>query len=154
MSGLVQLCVDGSEGANRALQTAAGLIGGDALVVSVWEPIGEVSRTNPWGAFVSAIGQPAAELDAIAEGLAADTAEQAAKLARESGFRAAEACPARSRGSIWSTLLEIADERDAQLVVLGARGQSPVQSLLLGSVSHAVVQHAHRPVLVVPPSAP
>ena len=40
---------------------------------------------------------------------------------------------------------------DAGLIVLGARGLSTFESMLLGSVSHAVVQHAHRPVLVVPP---
>lgn len=151
---LVQLCVDGSEGANRAVETAARLVGGNALVVSVWEPVGELSQTNPWGAFISAVGQSAAEIDAIAEEIAQETAEKAVELARRSGFADAEALGARSRGSIWSTLLELADERDARLVVAGARGLSPARSLLLGSVSHAVVQHARRPVLIVPPPAP
>jgi nucleotide-binding universal stress UspA family protein len=149
----VLLCVDGSEGANHAVETAAQLLGGSVLVVSVWEPVGELSQTNPWGAFISAVGQSAAELDAIAEEIAGETAEKAAELARRSGFVEAEALGARSRGSIWSTLLELADERDARLVVAGARGQSQVRSLLLGSVSHAVVQHARRPVLIVPPPA-
>jgi hypothetical protein len=34
--------------------------------------------------------------------------------------------------------------------VCGTRGRSGVQSFLLGSVSHQVVQHADRAVLVVP----
>ncbi len=39
---------------------------------------------------------------------------------------------------------------DAEPIVVGARGLSRVQSALLGSVSSAVVVHAHRPVLVIP----
>lgn len=40
------------------------------------------------------------------------------------------------------------DDRDL-LVVLGRRGLSRIQSLLLGSVSEKVVRHAHSPVTIV-----
>jgi nucleotide-binding universal stress UspA family protein len=48
------------------------------------------------------------------------------------------------------TLVHLADERGAALLVLGSRGLSGLRSRLLGSTSHAVLRHAHGPVMVIP----
>lgn len=40
--------------------------------------------------------------------------------------------------------------QEADLVVVGRRGQSDIKSLLLGSSSNYVVHHAHCPVVVIP----
>lgn len=50
-------------------------------------------------------------------------------------------------------ILEAAKERDADLIVVGARGHSLVARVLLGSTSNYVANHARCPVLVVRPQA-
>ena len=51
---------------------------------------------------------------------------------------------------MWQAILEVADDEDGRVVVLGTRGHSRVRSLLMGSVSYGVLHHSERPVLVVP----
>jgi nucleotide-binding universal stress UspA family protein len=51
---------------------------------------------------------------------------------------------------VWATIVDVADELDATLIVTGSRGMGGIKSLLLGSTSDRVLHHAHRPVLVVP----
>jgi nucleotide-binding universal stress UspA family protein len=51
------------------------------------------------------------------------------------------------------TLLEVADDVDADLVVVGTRGRVGPAGLLLGSVARTVADRARRPTLVVPAAA-
>ena len=46
-------------------------------------------------------------------------------------------------------ILEVADERDADLIVVGSRGHGTLVGALLGSVSMGLVKHSSRPVVVV-----
>lgn len=50
-------------------------------------------------------------------------------------------------------IAEIAEEANADLIVVGTRGHSTVPGLVLGSVAHRLIHVAHRPVLAVPPAA-
>ena len=45
--------------------------------------------------------------------------------------------------------MRVAEVRKAELIIVGARGRGRLKGLLLGSVTHKVIQHARCPVLVV-----
>jgi nucleotide-binding universal stress UspA family protein len=47
-------------------------------------------------------------------------------------------------------LVDLADQRDARVIVVGTNGESPIRGALLGSTPHRLLQLADRPVLVVP----
>ena len=60
---------------------------------------------------------------------------------------------ALARVAVADAILDEADVIDAGAIVLGSRGLTGIGSLLLGSVSHAILQHADRTVIVVPSPA-
>jgi nucleotide-binding universal stress UspA family protein len=53
-------------------------------------------------------------------------------------------------GNPVSVVLAVADEEDADLIVLGSRGLGGYPEQLLGSTSTQVAQHSTRPVTIVP----
>ena len=77
--------------------------------------------------------------------------EEGARQAADAGFVVDQALIRGSGGAAWRELLDVAESRKPDLVVVGRRGMSPLRSVLLGSVSHGIVQHSPVPVLVVPP---
>lgn len=52
-------------------------------------------------------------------------------------------------GQVAGQIVEVARRREADLIVMGSRGLSDIGSLVVGSVTHAVLQRAECPVLVV-----
>ena len=52
-------------------------------------------------------------------------------------------------GEAVGTIIEASKNGKFDLIVIGARGLSPIKEILLGSVSHGVTIHARCPVLVV-----
>jgi nucleotide-binding universal stress UspA family protein len=146
--GPVLICYDRSAAARHAIATAGSLMPGHrAVVLHVWAPIAVL-----FGPYALAVPPRADDDSALAEA-ALTVAREGANLACEAGLDAIpDAVPGSFNGT-WHDILDVADQHDASLIVVGARGLSALRSLLLGSVSHGVVQHSHHPVLVVPPAA-
>lgn len=133
-------------------------------MLTVWESLGSaVLRHGP--PLPGEIGREARgiaeevidEIDRATAERAEATAVDGATLATAAGFdarpearRALARTGERDEATIWHAILEIADELDARVLVLGSRGLSPVKSVLLGSVSYGVVHHSRRPLLVLP----
>lgn len=141
----ILIAYDGSEFARDAIHQAGLLLAPrTACVLTVWEPV-EAIAMGPVGVAGAEIEKTDDELARAAH----ETAEEGAALAREAGFEVNTIDKAR-RQSVWSTILEVADDHDAALIVLGSHGRTGISYVLKGSVATAVSQHAKRPVMIVP----
>lgn len=148
---MLLLCYDGSPTAKRAIPIAHAILGNKpTTVLHVWQPPTEFLEPDWFGAVTAPAGPPIAELEKRALERAEATARHGVELARTAGF-AAEARAEVSHGRAWRTIIDVAQDVGAEVIVVGARGLSTVRSVLLGSVSNAVVHHSHLPVLVIPP---
>ncbi|MCQ8892536.1 MAG: universal stress protein [Candidatus Methanosuratincola sp.] len=56
-----------------------------------------------------------------------------------------------SVGNAGMRIVQLAKEKSADMIVIGARGQSRIRALLMGSVANSVVNNAPCPVFVVRP---
>ncbi|HEX7299576.1 MAG TPA: universal stress protein [Solirubrobacteraceae bacterium] len=154
VSGPILIAYDGSEASAHAVRESGALLGGrQAVVVVVWEAdaayqVSAVAMGGFTPAPVTVDVRTAVEREhALYEG-AQQTAQQGAELAREAGFDAQPLVVADEL-TVPDTIVRVADERDAQAIVVGASGRSGLSELLLGSTSRGVIKRATRPVVVV-----
>jgi nucleotide-binding universal stress UspA family protein len=151
-TGIALIGYDGSEDAAAAIKHAGALLGPrPAVVVHVWDSLAALLLHTDVRGLTGSMREAADELDEEDRRNAERVAAEGAELAREAGFDS-EAHALRGKPKAWPTLLAKADAIDAAVVVIGSRGQGAVKSALLGSVSSGLLHHAHRPVLVVPPT--
>jgi nucleotide-binding universal stress UspA family protein len=135
----ILLATDGSEDAALALHAAVDLstkTGSELHVVHAWQAFPEYSHPSIAMASDSALYEQEAQkilFESLEEAEAAGGVASGAHLRRG---RAAEA------------IIDLSEELEAGLVVVGSRGLGPVRRLVMGSVSEGVVDLASRPVLV------
>jgi nucleotide-binding universal stress UspA family protein len=154
---MILVCYDGSIDAQAAIEHAGrSMPGAQVTVLTIWEPFLEaMTRNGALGmgfAMYGGYGADAQKIDQASEQTAGETAAEGATRAAALGLHA-ESQVADRRGAIADTILAAADAMEADVVVVGTRGRSDVKSLLLGSVSHHLLQHADRAVMVVPSPA-
>jgi nucleotide-binding universal stress UspA family protein len=145
------LCFDGSEDAEAAIAKAGELAAPrPAVVLTVWEPVASWELYDPatiLSAPLSRLASNALHVDEITRDLGRERLQRGIELATQAGFRAEGRL---TEGKPWRRICQVADELGAEPIVVGARGLGRMESVLLGSVSSAVVHRAKRPVLVVP----
>ncbi len=145
--GRLLLCYDGSEDAKHAIARAGELlVARDAVVVTVWQPTALLGSFAWSGATASMVDF--VKLDRAGAEDGGRVAEQGVRAAQKAGLNA-EPVAIKATGPVWKTIIELADLHDAVAIVMGSRGLTGMRSMLLGSVSSAVVQHTQRPTLVI-----
>jgi nucleotide-binding universal stress UspA family protein len=138
----VIVACDGSAAATDALALVEAIAWpNDSVlrVISVIEPTSSMAGRLYGGAAL------APEVDEAITAYTHDALRGAVERLRSSG-RAVEG--EVLRGRVASAIIDDARDFDADLVVVGSRGHGTIASLLLGSVSSEVVDHAPCPVLV------
>lgn len=151
---MILVSYDGSVDAQAAIDHAAKLMhGAETAVLTIWEPFAYMLAMGGGLGLGLGLGGRFTDdpkIDEDSEQRALVRATEGATRATEAGLVAHPQTATRHDGGIARVILSVAGQLDAELVVLGTRGLGAAKSVLLGSVSHAVVQHADRAVLIVP----
>jgi nucleotide-binding universal stress UspA family protein len=144
--------VDGSEQSEAALAVAAGLaerLEAEVVLAYIVEPLQTPStRATAFGGLTAADPLTTQQQMAAQEEAGVRLLERTAETAglAGAGLRVEIGLPAER-------LAEIADDENAELVVVGSRGRGAFKAAFLGSVSTSLVGIARCPVLIVPPGA-
>ncbi len=145
---MILIAYDGSADAGAAIDRAGELLKGQpATVLTVWERFIDVAARA--GAGVPMVDVDYERLDRSSEDQARRQASEGVERAVRAGLNAQARTSVREN-SIADTIMAQAADVGANVIVMGTRGLTGLKSLLLGSVSHHVLQHADRPVIVVP----
>lgn len=131
---------DGSEHASRALELARGLAeASSAKLVAIHVKEISVGRAGGYPLFFDE-EEIERQIQDQVEGLKA------------AGLDASYEQKGTTAGGAAHVIADAAAEANADLIVVGTRGQGPLSGLLLGSVTHRLLHVAPCPVLAVPPA--
>jgi nucleotide-binding universal stress UspA family protein len=130
---------DGSRGAETAVQKVIELVHGDGITV-------HLVCAYPGLSTLERLGLSARQEPVDLRGVAADVLARSETRLREAGFavekHAREGDPA-------DTIIDVADEQNADLIVVGARGTTGLRRFMLGNVAGKLSHHAPSSLLIV-----
>lgn len=132
----ILLAVDGSEHSEKTVPVAADLASRYGATVTVLH-VREFQKR--FGSDVDI--DPEEESRAYVDGVVARL--------REQGVDADGELRRVGSGQVPKEIVEVAEAVGAQLIVMGTRGRTEWQSLLVGGVAHKVLAHSSCPVLMV-----
>jgi nucleotide-binding universal stress UspA family protein len=149
---MILIAYDGSKHGRDAIMAAARFLNGPAVVLHV-----QTSSGRPPLATDAAMGATI-DQDAWADRVQRlrrrgdEVAQEGVSVATTAGLQAEPVVVEEDAHHIWRAIVDVADERDAEVIVLGHRSRSGIHGSLPGSVSRCVVARSSRPVVVVPPA--
>jgi nucleotide-binding universal stress UspA family protein len=144
---VILIAYDGSDDSKAAVEQAGKLFPGEpATILTVWQRfIDTMARAG--SGFAVAVDYD--DVDTAAEEDAKKRAAEGAELATAAGLKGTPQTTIVEL-SVADAILAEAAAISAAAVVCGSRGYTGVKSVMLGSVSHHILQHADRPVVVIP----
>jgi len=141
--GRIVVGVDGSEHSEAAIKWAVRMAKGmRSEVVAVF------AIAPPFyfdAGFTTPVAPPQLDEEWRA-GIKAEFEEKWCKSLRDAGIKYRTIL---EDGRPASVIANVADSVNADLIVVGRRGRGGVAELILGSVSHELVMHSKRPILVI-----
>ncbi|HEV2471858.1 MAG TPA: universal stress protein [Chthonomonadales bacterium] len=141
----ILLCSDGSEHALKAARIAAELAKALGAHITILSAYDMAAFMVPYSSAPEAM--PAADkLVEIGEEFHKSVQNSTSAILADAGVRFEQN---RSYISAAAAAIELAEELKTDMIVMGSRGLGGFKRLLLGSVSEAVLHHAHCPVLIV-----
>jgi nucleotide-binding universal stress UspA family protein len=146
----VVLGIDGSQEASRAAAAAVELCkktDSELHVVHIGEDFYLTAAPDLEMVAPTWLAQEVPQSEANFEQIAQKVLDAEVEKVEAAGGTVAQAHFRMGRAD--AEIVNLAEEIEAGLVVLGSRGLGGVKSALLGSVSYSVIRHAHCPVLVV-----
>jgi nucleotide-binding universal stress UspA family protein len=150
--GPTLIAFDGSAAARQAVAAAARLLKPRAtLVLTIWEAGLAYAAVAPPSDVAMTRAVDPSEVLRVDEALrdqAEGVSNEGAELARSLGLDAQPLAMADVR-DIARTIVEVAREHEATMIVIGSRGLSGFRARLEGSTSKGVAKHASCPVLIV-----
>ncbi|ORB30257.1 universal stress protein [Mycolicibacterium parafortuitum] len=145
------IAFDGSRTARRAVQYAGRFLTADrAVVLTVWSPMDRGSDPGNYDYDLDGPPDPRDDELDIALAEAQRINDEGVELAVGAGLPA-EPMRRAVTYTVWQSIIEAADELDADLIITGTRATTGFRSLLQSSVADHVMRRGHRPVLIVPP---